>query len=290
VALVAAVVFLGNALVLLGGGLAGWTLAGRDKPAPVLAAQPGVNPQIVEIGRSVDSKASKEDLGRVSADLVALARRVEALQTKIGELTIESARLNSRLEVAPRVVMPPPPDLKPLEGRLDRLAQGAKSVDSVRDDVHTLAERLAALDKTLNGVRSDVSALSSQVKEAVTPRPAAPAANAAPEPKRVNPVDEALARAKALFREGRFVEARDICMKLSAEHPDDARIWYVSALASGLATGDWNGEGTRLVTRAVERERAGTPARAEIDASLAEFNPGPARNWLTGWRERAAPR
>ena len=44
-----------------------------------------------------------------------------------------------------------------------------------------------------------------------------------------------------------------------------------------------------LVRKGADRERAGTPAAAEIDAAFADVLPaGPARDWLNFYRPKAA--
>jgi hypothetical protein len=283
-------VFLGNALVLLGGGLAGWTLARREKPEPTAVPTPTAAPEVLEFARSVESKASKEDLSQLKLALVDLAKRVDSVQAKLGDVTADAARFHGRLEAAPKAVLPAPPpvDLKPLESRLDRLTAGSKNLDSVRDDVRSVATQLAAIDKTIRELRSEVATLPKQVKQAVAPLAEQPPV--VRETPRPSAVEEGIARVKTLLNDSKFSDARDACAKLAADHSDDARIWYLAALASGFATGDWNGEGTRFVSRGIERERAGTPSRSEIDAVVADLNAQQAKDWLKGWRARGLPR
>ena len=97
----------------------------------------------------------------------------------------------------------------------------------------------------------------------------------------------AVARGAALFEERRYAEARDVFLEQIKATPDDARLWYYAALANGSATRDWKGETERLVKRGMERERAGTPGRAEIDALLDEIPSAQAVQWLRAWRQRA---
>ena len=58
-------------------------------------------------------------------------------------------------------------------------------------------------------------------------------------------------------------------------------------LTAGSATRDWKGETERLVKRGMERERAGIPGRAEIDALLNEIPDAQAVQWLRAWRRLA---
>jgi hypothetical protein len=89
-----------------------------------------------------------------------------------------------------------------------------------------------------------------------------------------------------LFEQRKFSEAVKAFEKLQATHPDDARVWYFSALARGFATKDWRGETERLVERGVERERLGTPNRAKIEATFASLKKETGKDWLEAYRKR----
>jgi hypothetical protein len=88
------------------------------------------------------------------------------------------------------------------------------------------------------------------------------------------------------FKQNQFQPARDALAKLRDQYPTDARVWYLSALATGFATGTWTGETTQLVTKAVELEKAGTPERAAIDAALDGLNAS-ATQWVGFYRQQA---
>src|SRR5262249_39914387 len=134
--------------------------------------------------------------------------------------------------------------------RLAALAEGLKATD----------DRVAAQGHALDGLRGEVEALRGAVERAGSAA-AKTAANAE--------ADRALALGIGLFKGGGYARARDVLVKQAEATPDDARLWYAAALASGLASGDWRGETERLVKRGVDRERAGTPPRVEIDAVFA---------------------
>ena len=68
---------------------------------------------------------------------------------------------------------------------------------------------------------------------------------------------------------GQFASAREIFQRLQVAQPGDARVWYLSALAEALTSGDWNAEAKKLAEKGLECERKGTPPTAEIDAALA---------------------
>ena len=69
--------------------------------------------------------------------------------------------------------------------------------------------------------------------------------------------------------------------------PEDARVWYYAALSHGLATNEWKDETIRLFNKAVERERAGTPDKAKIDASLANVTEPSVKKWVDYFRKAA---
>jgi hypothetical protein len=69
-----------------------------------------------------------------------------------------------------------------------------------------------------------------------------------------------------LFQEGQYTQARQVLVRLQRARPQDARVSYYSALTNGLTTGVWDGETKMLLDKAVKRERAGTPSRAQVDA------------------------
>ena len=103
-----------------------------------------------------------------------------------------------------------------------------------------------------------------------------------------DPADNAtLKLAIGLFHEGHFSQSYEVLRRLQRERPNDARVWYFSALANGLASGKWDDKTKRLVEQGIERERAGTPGRAEIDEALAGLTPATGREWLAGQRRQA---
>jgi hypothetical protein len=70
------------------------------------------------------------------------------------------------------------------------------------------------------------------------------------------------------FRKGCYADAASAFRALTKSQPDDACSWYLAGVASGLATNVWTGETEERVNKGVEREKAGTPAIAETDATL----------------------
>jgi hypothetical protein len=89
-----------------------------------------------------------------------------------------------------------------------------------------------------------------------------------------------------LLQRGQHATAREVFLRLQVARPDDARVWYFSALAEGLTSGDWNGEAKRLAEKGLECERAGHPSTATIDAALATRTPIKGEDWIASIRRR----
>jgi hypothetical protein len=90
------------------------------------------------------------------------------------------------------------------------------------------------------------------------------------------------------FKQKKYKEAKDFFDTLAKVDQEDARIWYYAALARGFATNDWKGETEWLANRGVEREKAGTPTKAEIDSTFSDLTSETGKDWLAFFRRRAA--
>jgi hypothetical protein len=287
-------VLLGNVLLFLGGALAGWAWARKEAAAMLSAAIPfpgtGVAP---DVARSVESKASKDEVGHLKNEVGSLEAEIRGLKAEVQTLASEATRLQKRIDTPPKstpTTTATLPDLKPIQTRLDRLAEANKSLAGLPGEVHAFGERFREVDAKLEQLRTELAKLPKQLKESVAPPAESASESSKPVVKEPSPADEARGRGVALFKEGKFSEARDLFLRLTLESPDDARVWYLAALSNGFATGDWGNESTRLVMRGVERERAGTPNRAAIDTALNDLNQEQGKEWVRSWRTRATPR
>jgi hypothetical protein len=92
----------------------------------------------------------------------------------------------------------------------------------------------------------------------------------------------------AWFTQGQYARAAETFRALTREHPRDARVWYYAALATGLATNRWAGEVKELVNAGLDREKAGSPGTAEIDAAFSGLTQATGREWLSFYRQRAS--
>ncbi len=167
--------------------------------------------------------------------------------------------------------------LAEVDGRLQAVgheADEARSLARAASDSAKDRDKVAALETQIKSLRDEIAKLRD-----ATPKAA---------PVRVATAND-LAPAVNLLRDRQFPGASAAFRTLTASHPDDARVWYYAALANGYATGQWRGETEDLVNKGVDRERAGTPSAAEVDAAFAEIlPPGPGRDWLSFYRQRAA--
>ncbi len=202
-------------------------------------------------------------------DLDALSQRLDELQT--------------RLDALPKPE--PPPDLGPLETKVNALAKVSDELDALSKTVKTLDDRIADNETSVGRVRSDVGALRAEVdllKGDVAAMKSAAAARAVP----AAGLGSSLARGGGRYKQRKYAEARDVFQSLQKSHPNDARVWYYSALATGFATGQWTGEANRLAQKGVELERAGTPGAAAIDAAFADLVTANGKDWLAAYRAR----
>jgi hypothetical protein len=90
----------------------------------------------------------------------------------------------------------------------------------------------------------------------------------------------------SLLERGQFASACEIFQRLQVAATNDARVWYLSALAEGLTSGDWDGLAKRLAEKGLERERAGTPSTAQIDTALATRTSTKGESWIASLRRR----
>jgi TolA-binding protein len=236
-----------------------------------------------------------------------LSDRVESLSSKVEALGEQVAAL------------PAMPDLKPIREKVDEIDGLSLRVNDLSKKFDALPKEIAENEKEIESNSDRLDDLKTRVtgirrSSRLAPAgsddgQAAPAADTEAAPGGDEPADASgtgtgtgpdsgrprgvddphLASALSLFEDREYAAARDAFLRLTEEDPDDARAWYFAALANGFATGDWRGETERLVKRGVERERAGTPTRAEIDAAVADadLTAATGKDWLAAYRKRA---
>lgn len=230
--------------------------------------------------------AATAPAGPSSDDLKQLTKEIDDVSTRLD-------RLQERFSAVPRPEAPT--DLSKLQQEIDALEKDNESYTSLPGRVSALSDRIAALEQAVAATRNEPNSTGGQAKKSSgPPRPPLTMATrrdvtapGQPPADNENDIRPDLAQAAQLFRTGKYTEARDLCAMLEEAHSQDARVWYYGALANGLATGRWDKETERLASKGVERERAGTPGKSEIDDALSRLTPTSGREWLLAVRRGA---
>jgi hypothetical protein len=271
-------VFLSAVLSLFMGGVGAW--AYQKYVAPRLASQEAEPAQ----------KNSAKDANQNVAEFKA---RVDDLSEKLDGL-------KSRVDAIPKPS--PSPDLEPIQSKLSTVEALSKKVDKLGErldflpkkidqDSKEIADLTAKIDEARKGMaslKSDTSAGNrTESASRTVMKPAAVAAGATSREVDVS-MDALLMPGVNLFQGKKYKEASVAFSELAQVKPDDARVWYYAALSRGFATGDWKGETERLVMRGVEREKAGTPPKPEIDSAFAGLTHETGKDWLSFYRRKSA--
>jgi tetratricopeptide (TPR) repeat protein len=281
-----AIVVMSAVLALLCGGAGAWAYErflaqpheGRPKEAAATAQ-----------GR--DSEAQKD-----------LAR----LDDRINGLSEENKQLQSRLESIPKPA--PAPDLAPLEMKVSQVDRLSRQVEEIGKKLDPLSEQLAKTEHRITElaskvveVRHEVSATGensavARARDASLARASLPSATRDDRAEgaalssgsdKNQSGDASIDSGASRFREGKYRDAYDVFRKLIQSHPDDARVWYYAALSYGLATGDWGNMTETMAQEGVAREKAGKPAKPEIDSAFSGLTKETGKEWLDFYRRRA---
>ena len=238
-----------------------------DDPSKATAAAPadGVKPEVDRLKDEITALTKKLEERPAAPDpspqLKALDEKIADLSKAVGDMPARLDSLNSKLEVVSKGEgLAPAPKVDAIDKRLADLAQ---AVDAIKADLGTKPATTAATTTT-------------------TPAPAATFAAA------TEADGQAMEQAVGLFKQGKYAEAKDAFTKLQAASPDDARVWYFSALANALATGNWRGESNKLATTGVAKEKAGSADKTKIDAAFADLTLQTGKDWLAYYRKLAA--
>ena len=163
----------------------------------------------------------------------------------------------------------------------ERVSTHARDMQLIRADLKATRESLAPV-MGLPAIAKDLQALRLEVETLRTTAKTAERSSEKPS------VAANIGAAAKLFRERQFPAAAVEFRTLATANPDDARIWYYSALTNSLTTGLWTGLTEELVLKGVERERVGTPTTQEINSEFAFQTKENGREWLAFYRQRAA--
>ncbi|MDX2038233.1 MAG: hypothetical protein SFX72_16410 [Isosphaeraceae bacterium] len=256
------------------------------KPAEPAAPPPASAEELKSVAGSVDSIGKLVETQ--AEELAALRKKVDSLpkpppRVDLTPIETSIAAIEQRLtELAAKPApAPAPTPASASDGKVDELAKTVAALPAKLDE---LQKKLAKQDETIASLRARLEEKPAATAAASpSTRPGMPSLPSGSTPA-VDPETEFNA-AVALYRQQQWGPARDAFVKLQGTAPDDARVWYYSAVANGYATQQWaeGSDTVRYVTRGVERERAGTPDRAKIDAAFTDLTPD-ARNWLGAYR------
>ncbi len=267
--------------------------------------------------------AAKGDDPAARKNLAGLEDRMKDLSDQYNHLADQYKQLQARVESEPKAA--PAPDLGPIEQRVAQVDRLANEVDAIGKRVDPLNRRLDEYDSRIKELDQKVDALrtadasmrsrSSNGRDrqvTLTRSDRIPPPNGPDEPSpdaanRANPPasagrtdaqptpaeatvgapDPALGNGVNLFNQKQYSEAYAAFRELLQSRPDDARSWYYAALSYGLSTGGWTGMTQTMVEEGVTREKAGKPAKAEIDATFAGLSKETGKDWLAFYRRRA---
>ena len=217
----------------------------------------------------------------------AVAGEVDRLKGEIAALTKKLGEMPAPPDPTPQIklldekVADLGKSIGEMPGRLDSLAQKVEAAS--KGEGFAPAPKVDAIEKKVGELAESFDALKAGVATRPGPAHTTPPARV----EDINVEGQAMEEAVDLFRNGKYAEAKDAFVKLQSVYPDDARVWYFSALANGLATRNWQGESERLVQIGVEKEKAGTPDSAKIDAVFADLTATNGRDWLAFYRKQA---
>jgi len=254
-------------MFLLGGGLVGGGIYlggmwNRNEAPAVGVAPDDLKSAVAKLEESFDHRIAALERKVESADPSAIDAKIEPLAKRVDELAAEPT---------------PPVDLKPIEEQVTGLGE---NTNALNEAVEALQSDLDEQKKAIAVLRARIEALPETAE--ASPPPSTPASSDSEAD-----VETRLTQAVELFRKNEFGPAREEFAKLRTSDPDDARVWYYSALATGFATNEWgqDSDTLRFVNRGMELERQGKPDKSSIDAAFADLAPS-AKAWLDAFRDR----
>jgi hypothetical protein len=237
-------------------------------------------------GGSPSENTGSKDLGVPEA---------ENPQTFRKEFQLVASRLDTLQQRLDLMAMPAsgtPPDLAALRVKVGELSGILNEVANLPSLSRQMENRMDQLQLELKGLRDrgivasnrDQTGSSPPILRTVARSVDTPAGEPPIPPPSPNSADQTMVEGMALFKQGQYPLADDLFRKLQTTNPQDARVWYFSALAHGFATGRWDGETRRLVEQGAQHERNGKPSASEIDAAFAGLSPAQGKVWLNAYR------
>ena len=259
--------------------------AEKPTPSSALAAEP-VAPDLAPTSQpsSPEPATVQPVAGRpTSAAAAPASPAVDAkTQAEFEALSSRLDQLQAKFEATP--VDRLADEIKDVKVRLAGLVESPAVPVELARKLDDASGRIAAYDRDLEALRAEVKAIKASNRSEAAPVEAPKPAEVAKPVEASNDLDAA----RSLFRAKRYAEAAEAFRLLTASRPDDARGWYFAGLARGLATRQWRGDAEQMALKGVDREKAGTPAVAEINDAFSDLTPETGRDWLAFFRKRAA--
>lgn len=219
---------------------------------------------------------SAKDADTFKKELEHLAHRLDLLGARIDRMTTNKEETPPVLHTVQRKVTD-------LEREVDDVARLPSQFSRLERKVDDLKQEFRTLKEQASGTELPIAS------ELTPPKDDYKAAPLGETP--ADPANEAtLKLAGGLLREGHHSQAYEVLRRLQRERPNDARVWYLSALANGLATGKWDGKTKELAKRGLECEREGHPSSSEIDHALAGVSSAFGNDWLASQRSNVKTR
>ncbi len=217
-------------------------------------------------------------------DFKALSDRFDGMKASLDQIskqasdrpdpTLEVRSQKERLDSLAQTVGELPARFDSINQKLETINKQGGSGSSPRVD--ELDKKVANLSQTLESLKAD--------------RRATAASTGSVRVDGANPEAQAMEQAAELYKAKKYAEAKDAFNKLQATYPNDARVWYYSALANGFATGQWRGETERMVNRGLEKEKANQPDSSKVDALFSGLTTATGKEWLAEYRQRIGAR
>jgi TolA-binding protein len=221
------------------------------------------------------------------------------LLSRLADLSGKLDQLQSRVDRLPKALTTT--DLEPLAHRLTTLEELPGKVQALDSRISPLPLKLEEDNRKITTMMADIDGVRKQVASLQTDlvtklnadKPSAKSDTTLTETSHERPREIEPGRIVSiqpgieLFQQQKYDQASEAFDSLTRTKPDDARVWYFAALSRGLATRDWKGQTEKLVTEGVEREKAGTPEKSQIDSAFADLIPETGKDWLAFYRRRA---
>ena len=222
-------------------------------------------------GQTPPDMAKKEDLKKLTDRVDQMTADLQTAQKQINDrpdFTPELKMQRDRVDALDR-------SLAVFPAQMDSIRQKLDTVTKIEDS--SSASQVDAMDKRLTDLAKSVQTLRNS--------PSSPAnMNHTVGDLKVDGL--AMDKAVEFYQNKKWAEAKDAFTKLQSIFPNDATVWYYSALTNGFSTGEWLGETERLVNVGLEKEKLGEPSSATIDASFSGLTPATGQNWLAEYRKR----